>query len=99
MFFIGYSVTFTIFGVKNMSKGTNKLATKHCVIWYEHHEETALDVLDEFLCWLDSKGISEPEDVGELLDISAYKARKLQRLEDLPNERVEKMMRKVMKDG
>lgn len=46
-----------------------------------------------------SKGISEPEDIGELLGISAYKARKLQRLEDLPNERVEKIMRKVMRDG
>ena len=82
-----------------MSKGTNKLAAKHCAICYEHHEETVLEVLDEFLCWLDIKGISEPEDVGELLSISAYKARKLQRLEDLPNERVEKMMRKVMKNG
>lgn len=52
-----------------------------------------------FLGWLYSKGISEPEDIGELLGISAYKARKLQRLEDLPNERTEKMMVKVMKDG
>lgn len=75
------------------------MRAKHCVIWYEHHEETVLEVLDEFLCWLDIKGISEPEDVGELLGISTYKARKLQRLEDLPNERIEKMMRKVMKDG
>ena len=73
-----------------MSKGTNKLAAKHCVIWYEHHEETVLDVLDEFIGWLDSKGISEPEDVGEMLGISIYKARQLQRREDLPKERTEK---------
>ena len=70
------------------------MRAKYSVTHYETYSKTVLDVLDEFLCWLDSKGISEPEDVGELLGISAYKARKLQRLEDLPNERVEKMMRK-----
>ena len=75
------------------------MRAKYSVTHYETYSKTVLEVLDEFLCWLDSKGISDPEDVGELLGISAYKARKLQRLEDLPNERVEKMMRKVMKDG
>ncbi len=75
------------------------MRAKYSVTHYETYSKTVLDVLDEFLGWLDSKGISEPEDVGELLGISAYKARKLQRLEDLPNERVEKMMRKVMIDG
>ena len=75
------------------------MRAKYSVTHYETYSKTVLEVLDEFLYWLDIKGISEPEDVGELLGISAYKARKLQRLEDLPNERVEKMMRKVMKDG
>ena len=75
------------------------MRAKYSVTHYETYSKTVLEVLDEFLCWLDSKGISDPEDVGELLGISAYKARKLQRLEDLPNERVEKMMRKVMKNG
>lgn len=81
-----------------MRNGGNKMRAKYSVTHYETYNKTVLDVLDEFLCWLDSKGISDPEDVGELLGISAYKARKLQRLEDLPNERVEKMMRKVMRD-
>lgn len=75
------------------------MRAKYSVTHYETYSKTVLDVLDEFLCWLYSKGISEPEDVGEILGISAYKARKLQRLEDLPNERVEKMMIKVMKNG
>lgn len=75
------------------------MRAKYSVTHYETYSKTVLDVLDEFIGWLDSKGISEPEDIGELLGISAYKARKLQRLEDLPNERVEKMMRKVMRDG
>ena len=75
------------------------MRAKYSVTHYETYNKTVLEVLEEFVCWLYSKGISEPEDVGELLGISAYKARKLQRLEDLPNERVEKMMRKVMKDG
>lgn len=74
------------------------MRAKYSVTHYETYSKTVLEVLDEFLGWLDSKGISEPADVGELLGISAYKARKLQRLEDLPNERVEKMMRKVMID-
>ena len=82
-----------------MRKGGNKMRAKYSVTHYETYSKTVLEVLDEFLSWLDSEGISEPEDVGELLGISAYKARKLQRLEDLPNERTEKMMRKVMKDG
>lgn len=75
------------------------MRAKNSVTHYETYSKTVLDVLDEFLGWLYSKGISEPEDVGELLGISAYKARKLQRLEDLPNERIKKMMVKVMKDG
>ena len=82
-----------------MRKGGNKMRAKYSVTHYETYSKTSLDVLDEFLGWLYSKGISEPEDVGELLGISAYKARKLQRLEDLPNERIKKMMVKVMKDG
>lgn len=75
------------------------MRAKYSVTHYETYSKTVLDVLDEFLCWLYSKGISEPEDVGELLDISAYKARKLQRLEDLPNEKIKKTMVKVMRDG
>lgn len=75
------------------------MRAKYSVTHYETYNKAVLEVLDEFLYWLDIKGISEPEDVGELLGISAYKARKLQRLEDLPNERVEKIMRKVMKNG
>ena len=82
-----------------MRKGGNKMRAKYSVTHYETYSKTVLDILDEFISWLYSKGISEPEDVAELLGISAYKARKLQRLEDLPNERVEKMMRKVMKNG
>ena len=82
-----------------MRKGENKMRAKYSVTHYETYSKTVLEVLDEFLGWLDIKGISEPEDVGELLGISAYKARKLQRFEDLPNERVEKLIRKVMKDG
>lgn len=31
------------------SKYMNNIATKHCVIWYEHHEETPLDVLEDFV--------------------------------------------------
>ena len=82
-----------------MRKGGNKMRAKYSVTHYETYSKTVLDILDEFISWLYSKGISEPEDVAELLGISAYKARKLQRLEDLPNERVEKMMRKVMRNG
>lgn len=82
-----------------MRKGGNKMRAKYSVTHYETYSKTVLDILDEFIDWLYSKGISEPEDVAELLDISIYKARKLQRFEDLPNERIEKIMRKVMKNG
>lgn len=82
-----------------MRKGGNKMRAKYSVTHYETYSKTVLDVLDEFLCWLWTKGISDPEDVGEMLGISIYKARQLQRREDLPKERVKKMMVKVMKDG
>ena len=82
-----------------MRKGGNKMRAKYSVTHYETYSKTVLDVLDEFIGWLYSKGISEPEEIAELLGISIYKARKLQRLEDLPNERTEKIMRKVMKNG
>lgn len=82
-----------------MRKGGNKMRAKYSVTHYETYSKTALDVLDEFLSWLWTKGISDPEDVGEMLGISIYKARQLQRREDLPKERVKKMMVKVMKDG
>lgn len=82
-----------------MKKGGNRMRAKYSVTHYETYSKTVLDVLDEFLDWLYSKGISEPEDVGEMLGISAYKARKLQRLEDLPNEKIKKTMMKVMRDG
>lgn len=82
-----------------MKKGGNKMRAKYSVTHYETYSKTVLDILDEFISWLYSKGISEPEDISELLGISAYKARKLQCLEDLPNEKVKKMMLKVMKNG
>ena len=82
-----------------MKRGGNKMRAKYSVTHYETYSKTVLDVLDEFISWLYSKGIIEPEDIGELLGISAYKARKLQLLEDLPNEKVKKIMLKVMNDG
>lgn len=82
-----------------MKKGGNRMRAKYSVTHYETYNKTVLDVLDEFLGWLYSRGISDPEDIGELLGVSAYKARKLQRLEYLPNEKIKKMMMKVMRDG
>lgn len=82
-----------------MKKGGNKMRAKYSVTHYETYSKTVLDILDEFISWLWTKGISDPEDVGEMLGISIYKARQLQRREDLPKERVKKMMVKVMKDG
>lgn len=75
------------------------MRAKYSVTHYETYSKTVLDILDEFIGWLYSKGISEPEDIGELLGISAYKARKLQRLEDLPDDRIVKRMKEVMKNG
>ena len=75
------------------------MRAKYSVTHYETYSKTVLDILDEFIDWLYSKGIREPEDIAELLGISAYKARKLQLLEDLPNEKVKKMMLKVMENG
>ena len=73
-----------------MKKGGNKMRAKYSVTHYETYSKTVLDILDEFISWLWTKGISDPEDVGEMLGISIYKARQLQRREDLPKERAKK---------
>ena len=39
------------------SKFMNGVAAKHCVTCYEHHEETALDVLEDFVDWTKKKKI------------------------------------------
>jgi len=38
-----------------MRNGGNKMRAKYSVTHYETYSKTVLDVLDEFLCWLDSK--------------------------------------------
>lgn len=48
-----------------MSKWSNNLAAKHCVGWYEHHEETPLDVLEEFVGWTKKNHLKSYIEIAE----------------------------------
>lgn len=82
-----------------MSKGTNNLAAKHCVIWYEHHEETPLDVLEDFVNWTKRKHLRSYIEIAELLNILPNDANKLLNRAVLPDDRVEKRMKELMNES
>ena len=42
-------------GLRMPSKFMNGVAAKHCVTCYDYHEETALDVQEDFVDWTRKK--------------------------------------------
>lgn len=79
-----------------MGKGTNNLAAKHCVIWYEHHEETPLDVLDDFVNWTKVKHLKSYIEIGKLLGVTPNEANRLLNLAALPDDVTIKRMKGLM---
>ena len=67
-----------------MSKGTNNLAAKHCVIWYDHHEETPLDVLENFVDWTKRKHLRSYIEIGKMLHVTPNEAKKYLDLAKMP---------------
>lgn len=78
---------------------TNKSAAKHCVGWYEHHEETPLDILGKFIEWTEEKNIKSYIEISKMLHTTPKEANRLLNLAVLPDDRIVKRMKEVMRDG
>lgn len=66
------------------SKFMNGVAAKHCVIWYDHHDETPFDVLKKFIEWTKEKNIKSYIDIAEMLHIEPNEAKKYLDLAKMP---------------
>ena len=82
-----------------MSKRSNNLAAKHCVGWYEHREETPLDVLEEFVDWTKVKHLKSYIEIGKLLGVTPNEANRLLCMAKLPDDVVICRMKEVMHNG
>lgn len=79
-----------------MSKWSNNLAAKHRVGWYEHHEETPLDVLEEFVNWTKVKHLKSYITIADMLHVTRNEAKRLLDLAALPDDVTIKRMKKLM---
>ena len=79
-----------------MSKWSNNLAAKHCVGWYEHHEETPLDVLEDFVNWTKKKHLKSYIEISKLLGVTPNEANRLLCMAKLPDDMVICSMKEVM---
>lgn len=82
-----------------MGKGTNNLAAKHCVIWYEHHEETPLDVLEKFVEWTKVKHLKSYITIADMLHVTRNEAKRLLDLAALPDDVTVERMKELMNHG
>ena len=78
------------------SKYMNNLAAKHCVGWYEHREETPLDVLEVFVNWTKVKRLKSYIEIGKLLGVTPNEANRLLCMAKLPDDVVIKRMKGLM---
>ncbi|MCO4623569.1 hypothetical protein Si046_01214 [Streptococcus infantarius subsp. infantarius] len=79
------------------SKYMNNLAAKHCVGWYEHHEETPLDVLEEFVNWTKKKHLKSYITIADMLHVTRNEAKRLLDLAALPDDVTVKRMKELMR--
>ncbi|MCO4548601.1 hypothetical protein Si088_00736 [Streptococcus infantarius subsp. infantarius] len=78
------------------SKYMNNLAAKHCVGWYEHREETPLDVLADFVNWTKARHLRSYIKIAEMLHVTRNEAKRLLNLAALPDDVTIKRMKKLM---
>lgn len=75
---------------------TNKSAAKHCVGWYEHHEEAPLDVLADFVDWTKARHLRSYIKIAEMLHVTRNEAKRLLDLAALPDDVTIKRMKGLM---
>lgn len=74
----------------------NGVAAKHCVTCYDHHEETALDVLEGFVDWTKRKHLRSYIEIGKMLHVTPNEANRLLCLATLPDDVTIKRMKELM---
>lgn len=80
-----------------MSKHMNNLRAKHAVTFSEHHTENALETLDAFIAWTKEKQLKSYLEITKLLYAPPNEVQKLLTRAKLPDERIEKRMKEVMR--
>ena len=78
------------------SKFMNGIASKRCVTCCEHHEETALDVLEGFVDCTKKKKIKSYIAIADMLHVTPKEANRLLCLADLPDDVTIKRMKELM---
>ena len=78
------------------SKFMNGVAAKHCVTCYEHHEETALDVLEDFVDWTKREHLRSYIAIADMLHVTRKEAKRLLYLATLPDDVTIKRMKELM---
>lgn len=78
------------------SKFMNGVAAKHCVTCCEHHKETALDVLKDFVDWTEKKKIKSYIVVADMLHVTPKETKRLLYLAALPDDVTIKRMKELM---
>ena len=80
------------------SKFMNGVAAKHCVTCYEHHEETPLDVLEDFVAWTKREHLRSYIEISKMLHVTPKEAKKYLDLAKMPkyDSTVLKRMKELM---
>ena len=78
---------------------SNKSAAKHCVVFCKHQNETPFDVLEKFIEWTEEKNIKSCIEISKMLHTTPKEANRLLHLAVLPDDRIIKRMKEVMKNG
>lgn len=82
-----------------MIKMASKRAPQCCVNWYEHHEETPLDVLEEFVNWTKVKHLKSYITIADMLHVTRNEAKRLLDLAALPDDVTVERMKELMNNG
>ncbi len=77
----------------------SKRAPQCCVNWYERHEETPLDVLEDFVNWTKTRHLRSYIKIAEMLHVTRNEAKRLLDLAALPDDVTIKRMKEVMNRG
>lgn len=77
----------------------SKRAPQCCINWYEHHEETPLDVLEDFVNWTKRKHLRSYIEIGKMLHVTSNEANRLLCMAKLPDDETIKRMKEVMNHG
>ena len=78
---------------------SNKSAAKHCVIFCKYQDEMPLDILVKFIEWTEEKNIKSDIEISKMLHTTPKEANRLLHLAVLPDDRIVKRMKEVMKNG